>query len=69
MPLMIEPALMNATNQEKIDRKLQIEDTKQLLMSLKSKRNFLLSNDLILEFSKKYSVIATERILNYHFGK
>jgi hypothetical protein len=69
MPLMIEPALMNATNQEKIDRKLQIEDTKQLLMSLKSKGNFLLSNDLILEFSKKYSLIATERILNYHFGK
>jgi hypothetical protein len=69
MPLMIELALMNATNQEKLDRKLQIEDTKQLLMSLKSKGNFLLSNDLILEFSKKYSVIATERILNYHFGK
>lgn len=66
---MIEPALMNATNQEKIDRKLQIEDTKQLLMSLKSKGKFLLSNDLILEFSKKYSLIATERILNYHFGK
>jgi len=57
-----------ARNQEKIDRKLQIEDTKRLLNSLKIGKNFILSNDLISEFSRKYSSIATERILNYHFG-
>lgn len=57
-----------ATNQEKIGRKLQIEDTKQLLNSLKNGGNFMLSKDLISEFSRKYSSIAAERILKYHFG-
>lgn len=55
------------TNHEKIDRKLQIEETKNFLNSLKEKKLF--SDELITEFSRKYSFIATERILNYHFGK
>lgn len=58
---------MIASNQEKIDRKLQIEETNQILKALKS-TNSIKSNDLILEFSRKYSLIATDRILNYHFG-
>lgn len=58
---------MIAANHEKIDRKLQIEDTKQLLNSLKSS-NIISSTDLISEFSRKYSGIATDRVINFHFG-
>lgn len=51
----------------KVDRKEQIVDTKLLLSLLKTGE--ILPEDLISEFTRKYSSIATERILNYHFGK
>lgn len=52
--------------EEKVDKKLQIEDTRRLLNLLKAGE--IRSDDLISEFSRKYSAIATERILNYYFG-
>lgn len=59
-------AAIARNTEEQAVRKEQIEDTRRLLSSLKTGE--IISDDLISEFTRKYSLIATERILNYHFG-